>query len=190
MKNVLLIGDSIRMGYCQRVKENLKDVADVRWPNENCRCTQYTYISIWQWINIFDSPEKVDYIHWNNGQWDVAHWYGDEKSLNTPKEYAVMLKRIYLQLKKSFPNAKVVFATTTPMSPANIKGGNPRSTEEIKVYNQAALEVMNELEVEVDDLFTAQLNVPAEDYKDYCHLTDQAFARLGDVVSDFILKTM
>ena len=35
MKNVLLIGDSIRMGYDKAVKNTLKNVANVYFPEEN-----------------------------------------------------------------------------------------------------------------------------------------------------------
>ena len=32
MKNVILWGDSIRIGYCQTVADQLKGVAHVSWP--------------------------------------------------------------------------------------------------------------------------------------------------------------
>ena len=37
MKKILLIGDSIRMGYCEYVKEALSDSAVVYYPPENCK---------------------------------------------------------------------------------------------------------------------------------------------------------
>ena len=40
-KNVFLIGDSLRMGYCEAVKTDLSDVANVFYPAENCRNSQY-----------------------------------------------------------------------------------------------------------------------------------------------------
>ena len=41
MKNVLLIGDSIRMGYDKSVKNSLKSKANVYFPEENCRFASY-----------------------------------------------------------------------------------------------------------------------------------------------------
>ena len=38
--SILLIGDSIRLGYCKTVREQLADVANVFYPTENCRNTQ------------------------------------------------------------------------------------------------------------------------------------------------------
>ena len=37
MKQLLLIGDSIRMGYCETVKTLLADDYEVIFPKENCR---------------------------------------------------------------------------------------------------------------------------------------------------------
>ena len=44
MKQVFLIGDSIREGYCEKVKEALRDRAEVIYPGENCRTSQYIVI--------------------------------------------------------------------------------------------------------------------------------------------------
>ncbi len=40
MKKVLLIGDSIRMGYDKYVKDALNEVAEVYYPTENCRFSE------------------------------------------------------------------------------------------------------------------------------------------------------
>ena len=41
MKQVFLIGDSIREGYCKKVKEAMIHHAEVIYPGENCRTSQY-----------------------------------------------------------------------------------------------------------------------------------------------------
>lgn len=61
-RKVLLIGDSIRQGYCGTVREALADIADVRFPNDNCRFTQYTYVSLGNWRWIFERPEDVEVV--------------------------------------------------------------------------------------------------------------------------------
>ena len=40
-KNIFLIGDSIRQGYCKVVAEELLDIAKVFYIEDNCRNTQY-----------------------------------------------------------------------------------------------------------------------------------------------------
>ena len=37
MKKIILIGDSIRLGYCGFVKEVLADKAEVFFPEDNCK---------------------------------------------------------------------------------------------------------------------------------------------------------
>ena len=41
MKNLLLIGDSIRVGYDKSVKKSLEGRANVLFPEENCRFASY-----------------------------------------------------------------------------------------------------------------------------------------------------
>ena len=152
-KNVLLLGDSIRAGYCEYTKAALSDAANVKYPDDNCRNTQYTYVSLAWWKNIFENTEKVNVVYWNNGHWDIAHWGGDEKSLNSVGQYCDMLCRIAKKLRKFFPNAKIIFATTTPANPNGSVGPNPRTNEEILKYNKAAISALSEEDVEIHDVY-------------------------------------
>ena len=51
MKNLLLLGDSIRVGYCEFVKDMLKDEVEVFFPPENCRFAQYVLRNFGDWLN-------------------------------------------------------------------------------------------------------------------------------------------
>ena len=46
MKNLLLIGDSIRMGYDKSVKKTLEGRANVIFPAENCRFARHTMVML------------------------------------------------------------------------------------------------------------------------------------------------
>ena len=192
MKNVLLLGDSIRMGYCAFVREELKGRAKVYYPEENCQFTQYTLVSLPRWISIPEvPPDKIDLVHWNNGHWDVAHWNREEVSLNSPEQYALMLERIYRKIRFFCPNAKVIFALTTPVSPECGVMANPRSNEEICQYNAAALEVMKKLGVPVNDLYAlAEKEIPSSLYKDYCHFKEEGYRILGRQVTKVIAENL
>lgn len=190
MESVLLLGDSIRMGYCPYVKERLKETIKVCYPEENCRNTQYTLVSLSQWLNLVPEPKKVRVVHWNNGHWDIAHWRGEAVSLNSPEQYAHMLERIYDQLCDCFSDAKVIFALTTPMNPDGQIGLNPRTNQEIETYNAVARDVMNKLGVTVNDLYTVMKDKPSSWYLDYCHLTDNGYRLLAERVSHSILETL
>ncbi|MBQ1848734.1 MAG: hypothetical protein II135_12080 [Clostridia bacterium] len=64
MKRVLLLGDSIRMGYDEYVKELLKDEFEVIYDEfDNGRFAAYT---LWQANQFFKNHGKFDVVHWNN----------------------------------------------------------------------------------------------------------------------------
>ncbi len=187
MKQILLIGDSIRMGYCEYVKDLLKDWAEVIYPSENCASSQNIMINLLNWSHLCNK-EKVEIIHFNCGQWDASHLNYDLTPLTSLSEYRKNLCAIVQQMKRIFPNAKLVFATTTPMNPAYPETVNPRTTEDIIAYNDMAKQVMKELGVAINDLFLFAENWGAEYYIDYCHLTETGYRCLGKQVSDFIIS--
>ena len=61
MKNLLLIGDSIRMGYDKSVKKTLEGKANVIFPDENCRFASYVLRYFHEYLKFFEG-EKVDVI--------------------------------------------------------------------------------------------------------------------------------
>jgi len=185
MKQILLIGDSIRMGYCGHVKELLADRADVRYPDENCSSSQNILIKLVQWANLCDR-EQVDIVCFNCGQWDAAHFNYELEPLTSLQEYRKNLYAIVRQLRKLFPKARLVFITTTPMNPDYPENCNPRTTEEINAYNHAAKQVMAELGIVVNDLFAAAESLGTEYYIDYCHFTPEGYKFLGNQVFECI----
>lgn len=186
LKTVFLIGDSIRIGYCEHLRDLLKDVANVIFPKENCRNTQYTYVTLSNWINMVENPLNVSVVYWNNGHWDVSHWANDERSLNTIEHYNDMLLRIHNRLKKAFPNAKIVFSTTTTMNPDGSQGENIRSNQEIQKYNAAAVTTLSEKGVLIHDLFGFTQNFSSEYYADYCHFSETGFKLIAEHICDFL----
>ena len=59
-KNIFLIGDSIRIGYCEGVREKMAEQANVFYVPDNCRNTQYVIIQLQAWLLQFENPELVD----------------------------------------------------------------------------------------------------------------------------------
>ena len=112
MKKIVLIGDSIRLGYGRYIKEAFLGVAEVYAPEDNCKFTQNVLRYVHEWKNIGGWPDDIDVVHWNAGLWDVLRLYEDEPL--TPKEfYGDNIKRIDKRLRLLFPKAKFVFATST-----------------------------------------------------------------------------
>ena len=167
MKNVLLIGDSIRMGYDKAVKKSLEGKANVYFPAENCRFASY----ILRYIHEYKSLVKdgnVDVIHWNAGLWDCLRMFEEEP--HTPVEiYAYYIERICVRIKKIFPDARVIFATSTRVQSEKMNKNFKRTNEEIEKYNEAAAKVVKKYGFEVDDLYAVSKTLPDEAHSDPVH---------------------
>ena len=192
MKKVFLLGDSIRLGYCGYVKELLKDEAEVCYSDDNGRFTDYTYVSLPGWAGLAGDPKEVSVVHWNNGHWDCAHWDHAEEPLYTVEEYAARLRRVYGRIRRCFPNARVIFATTTGVCEARVSEmANPRSNAEIAEYNRAAKAVMAELNVPVNDLAAVAAAFPDEYFGDgMVHYGEEGSRLLAQAVADRIREML
>ena len=189
MKKVFLLGDSIRLGYDKFVRELLEGEAEVFYSDDNGRFAGYTFIGIPQWKNLAGDPDGVNVVHWNNDHWDCAHFFGDREPYSTVEEYAAWLKRVYGCIRRHFPNAQVIFATTTGVAPGRYEQmANPRSNEEIAAYNRAAERVMAELGVPVNDLAAFSRDFPIEYYADEVHFTETGYRLLAGAVAETIRK--
>ncbi len=186
---IFLLGDSIRQGYCATVKNDLADRFDVIYPKDNCRFTQHVLVSLGGWRGL-TNPASVKAVHFNCGHWDIAHWNGAPFPLTSLDEYRTNIGHIIIQLRHFFPNAALFAATTTPMNPNGQQGGNPRTTDEIRLYNAALCEACAEAGVKVNDMFAYAEHWGPERFADYCHLTGEGFADLGHEVSEFLTKEL
>ncbi len=187
-RKIFLIGDSIRYGtwdksspgYGIYVKEKLKDRADVFAPDDNCRFAQYTLRYLHEWARALDGG-AVDTVHWNNGLWDVARICGDEP-LTPVDVYVGMLKRVYARIRQLFPQAKVIFATSTPVLEERAYTDFYRRNAEIQKYNERAKELMRSLDVEIDDLYAVAAAWDESAYTDWVHFNARACEALADAV--------
>lgn len=186
--NVFLIGDSIRKGYCGTVSERLCDSAEVFYFKDNCRSSQYIIFNLKKWAEMFSDPTRVDLVLFNCGQWDVAHWNGHALSLTSETEYRRNLQMIVDELPFFFPNARLVFATTSPMNPDGSNGVNPRTNEAIDRYNAIAKAVMTENGIDMIDVNGFMREWDSGYYIDSCHLTKEAFQLLGEYVADSLME--
>lgn len=187
-KTVVLLGDSIRLGYCERVKACLEGVS-VYYPEENCRNTQYLLTQLSGYAAALD-PKTVVSVLFNCGHWDAAHFGGSSESLTSEEEYRRNLGILVHRLRALFPKASLFFATTTPMNPKAGEDRNPRTNEEIDRYNTVAREVMKREGVEVLDLNAFTRAFSEESFADGCHFTKEASRLLGDRVAAFLKQRL
>ncbi|MBQ9964369.1 MAG: hypothetical protein IJP14_04535 [Clostridia bacterium] len=195
MKKVFLIGDSIRFGsgdnspgYGVYVKQGLAGKAEVLAPNDNCRFAQYTLRYLRDWTNCL-SAEHVDIVHWNNGLWDVLRINGDEP-LTPCDVYVEFLRRIHANLRKLFPNAKIIFALSTPVVEEWANPDFYRLNADIERYNAAATELMQSLGVEVNDLYTVAKGLDESYRDDWVHYNAAGCEVLGKAVLNVIGKAL
>lgn len=189
-KTVLLLGDSIRMGYAPAVREKLKGIADVYYPEENSRFAYYTLRGICDWVKLVPDPERVDVVHWNNGLWDLGQRDGREP-LTPIDVYAVTIGRVADEIRHYFPNAKIVFATTTPLNPAMKSPWHTRGEQEVVRYNAAAIRELKTRHVPINDLnaFVKRDGLSSEQ-KDIVHFSENGYNRLADEVIGFLSGLM
>lgn len=145
LPRVLLIGDSISMGYTLQVRDLLPDANVQRIPN-NGSDTGTDLARIPRWLTGF-GPKPWDVIHYNSGVHDaLCAVPGVPNVPNVSLEqYAANLREIVTMLKAT--GAKLIFATTTP-TPANSRFADSAT------YNAVAVPIMQENGIAINDLYS------------------------------------
>jgi len=154
LPRVLLIGDSISIGYTVAVREELKGKANVHRPLTNCGPTINGIKQIDSWLG----DKKWDVIHFNWGLHDLKYMGANGENLADPKdaashqqvpveEYAQHLDTLVEKMKKT--GAKLIWCSTTPVP----EGAGGRVVGDSAKYNEAAAKVMQKHGVAIDDLY-------------------------------------
>lgn len=188
LPNVLLIGDSISIGYMLDVRKQLSGEANVWRPATNCGPTTRGLESLDAWLG----KRKWDVIHFNFGLHDLKYMGANGKNLADPKasgshqqvpieQYVANLKRIAKRLKET--GATVIWCETTPVP----EGSAGRVPGDSKRYNEAAAKAMSELgEIETDRLYAYALEHAAMQKKANVHYTPEGSAKLAEQVASSI----
>lgn len=192
-KKVLIIGDSISIGYTPFVKTALEAEAEVTHNPGNAQHTGTGLKKLEAWLG----NTKWDVIHFNWGLWDLA--YRDAASKNpgkrdkingkvtyTVEQYRENLDTLVKTLKAT--GAKLIFATTTAV-PANELG---RYEGDEKKYNEAAMSVMKKYDVEVNDLCRASYDIHKKHAagEGDVHYTKEGYRQLAQPVIAVIRKAL
>lgn len=194
MKKVMLLGDSIREWYSREVRRLLEGKCEVIFAEkDNGRFTTYT---LCQEAQLLKQHGKVDLVHFNNGYWDMSVMPFLNRPLFSTEEYKHGLRRI-IELSRA-AGAKVVFATTTPL-PADSQAKDNTGTgadftmekENVIIYNKAALEVMEEENVTVNDLYSfCKQDKRYYKCEDNLHHSEEGNKIIAKEIADFILKEL
>ena len=154
LPNVLIIGDSISIGYTLPTRALLKAKVNLHRIPTNGGPTTKGVNEIEKWLG----TRKWDLIHFNWGLHDLKYMGKDGTNL-VPKEkggivqvslheYEKNLEKLVIRIKKSAK--QLVWRNTTPIPP----GSKARYVGDSIKYNQAAARVMKKHGVPTLDLFT------------------------------------
>ena len=182
---VLLLGDSIRLGYQPIVVKFLKEVAEVVGPG-NCQYSLHTLASLERWLRQLGIP---DIVHWNNGLHDCG-CNPDRSPRQIPADMYRMILGFVLE-RLSETGAQIIWATTTPVHPNKPFVENRWSwrNEDIDQYNEAALDLMRSHNIPVDDLHSVVMtDVDRNLAKDMIHLSEMGGRRCAEAVAAIVKK--
>jgi len=198
LPRVLLLGDSISIGYTPFVQEMLNGKALVLRPvhedgkPENCQGTTNGVKNIDRWIG----GGPWDVIHFNFGLHDLKHVDAvtgkNSEDKNDPyqadlKQYKKNMEEIVVKLVAT--GAKLIFANTTPY-PDDV--GSPlRDPGMSEKYNLKALKVMKRHHVILNDLHGFVLPRMAEIQQPRnVHFTEEGSRALAKEVAEAILNVL
>ncbi len=182
LPRVLLIGDSISIGYTIPVRERLRGKANVHRIGTNGGPTTNGLAHLAEWLG----DGKWDVIHFNWGLHDLK--IGEDGARQVPLEaYDKNLRELASRLKRT--GARLIFAATTPVPDGKLNP--PRVNADVIAYNRVALKIMQENRIPVDDLYAlveprmAEIQLPAN-----VHFKPEGYDALADRVVESILTQL
>ncbi len=198
LPNVLILGDSISIGYTRAVRGKLAGKANLYRPMngkgpDNCGDTTIGLGKIDAWLG----TQKWDVIHFNWGLWDLCYRNPSSKSQGnrdkvggklstTPENYEKNLEQLVTRLEAT--GAKLIWASTTVVP----EGEDGRFVGDDVKYNAVAERVMKKHHIATDDLFTlskgfaGRFSMKAGDV----HFTPEGYEKLAEQVSASIEKLL
>ena len=202
LPNVLIYGDSISIMYTQRVREILAGKANVYRIFKN-GAESGTFIPKMEKMHRMmkdknlDRPWTFDWdvISFNVGLHDIKYVNGKKldkengKQVTSLEDYETNLKAIAAYLKELAPEAKLIFATTTPVP----EGAQGRFVGDAQKYNDVAKKVMMESpKITINDLysFTKPNQTQWAAKPGDVHFNKQGRDAQGDEVARIILNSL
>lgn len=191
LPRVLLIGDSISIGYTVDVQKLLAGKANVHRIPVNGGPTTNGLENLKKWLG----DSKWDVIHFNWGLHDLKYvvrgstivdvtTVGAHRQISL-EDYEKNLRELVKTLKAT--GAKLIWCSTTPV-PAGAKG---RTTGDEVKYNEAAARVMKDAGIPTNDLYEhAKAKLEAIQNKADVHFKPAGSKYLAEQVAAEIEKTL
>jgi hypothetical protein len=166
LPNVLIYGDSISISYTATVRSELQGVANVIRLPDNGSHSGEIISKMQEMHSSMRDPHLSDpwdftwdAIHFNVGLHDFKYVVGgaldkvNGQQVNSVDAYEQNLREAIAYFREIAPEAELIFATTTPVP----EGEPGRYVRDALTYNDAALRVVSEYGIAVNDLYTFTL---------------------------------
>jgi lysophospholipase L1-like esterase len=191
-KLVILLGDSIRLGYQATVINELAGVAEVWAPAENGAHTANLLVQLSTWV----LPRNAAVIHVNAGLHDLKTLHYDTRELVVPLKHYRDNVETLLRTMRQKTSAKLIWATTTMVNDEGSRQAREKNREfrrynsDVEAYNRAAVKVCRKLHVPVNDLYALSRQNAARQMPDGVHFTPEGYQVLGHQVANEIRQTL
>jgi len=182
LPRVLLIGDSICIGYHKGVRKLLDHKAVVVKNPGNAQHTGTGLKKIDEWLG----EGKWDVIHFNWGLHDLKFMPTGKQQVPID-EYEKNLTQLVERFKKT--GAKLIWCATTPVPEGDLKP--KRLNSDVIAYNEVAKKVMDANGITIDDLYAFALPQLKEIQRPVnVHFSPDGSKVLAGQVADCILKAL
>ena len=178
LPRVLLIGDSITKGYFSEVEKHLAGKAYcARLTTSKCVSDP----SFADEVQLLLKHYKFAVIHFNNG----LHGWGYSE-----EQYRDGLMKTMDAVRKQAGDAKLIWATTTPVRERSDLKKFGERTERVKVRNQMAAEIMKSREIPTNDLFGLVEKHPDWQSSDGVHFNAKGKEAQAKQVAETVAKLL
>jgi hypothetical protein len=172
LPRVLLIGDSISCGYSGVVTEALREKCHVDRLGTSRSLNDPVLLQATEMM-LREFPYQA--VHFNNG----LHGF----RLDGPT-YSAALREYVALIRRAAPQAKLIWASSTPITENGKPDALADSNEVVSARNALAAEVMQELGIPTNDLYSVVIGKAELRSPDGYHYSGDGYAALGKAVTE------
>jgi len=188
MVKVLVIGDSISMGYTPVLQKELAGEAEVEHNPENGGDTARILANIDAWI----AAVRPNLICLNSGLHDIKRDRATGKNQVPLDAYKRNLRAILRKIRPA--RSPVIWISTTPVIEERhrVSRDFDRFNADIDAYNAAARAIADKADIPVIELHDVAVGLRLETMleKDGVHFTDEGYEQLGGVLAAGLREMM
>lgn len=182
LPRVLLIGDSISIGYTIPVRNLLRGKANVHRIPENGGPSSFGVQHLDSWLG----SGRWDVIHFNFGLHDLKIMPDGSRQVSLA-DYEENLRHIVQRLRET--KAVLIWASTTPVPEGHVNP--PRVSSDVLAYNVVAKRVMQANGIPIDNLYAvAAAHLSLWQRPHNVHYTDAGYQGLAEAVAKWIERVL